>query len=199
MGSCGRGEQIHLQLVKCKWRGHSDIFLCPTIYRVLLFSVCWSGGSFYSSADALLGINIDTYHTFSQGEEVLVLLLIRMFSFLNTFNIGILTFDDGIDNTWITSSPPEEESVRGQEGRKEGERKEVIVVANAALHIIINLIYGRRGSSLNTIHILSDLVFNLFHPPPVIICVPFIPGWLPPLLQGTLLFFLATTSEYGDT
>lgn len=65
--------------------------------------------------------------------------------------------------------------LRGQEGRKEGERKEVIVVANAALHIIINLIYGRRGSSLNTIHILSDLVFNLFHPPPVIICVPFIP------------------------
>lgn len=69
------------------------------IYRVLLFSVCWSGGSSYSSADALLGINIDTYHTFSQGEEVLVLLLIRMFSFLNTFNIGILTFGDGIDNT----------------------------------------------------------------------------------------------------
>ena len=31
-------------------------------------------------------------------------------------------------------------------------------------NVIINLIYGQRGSSLNTIHVLSDLVVNLFHP-----------------------------------
>lgn len=35
--------------------------------------------------------------------------------------------------------------------------------------VIINLIYDQRGSSLNTIHILSDLVVNLFHP-----VIPFI-------------------------
>lgn len=71
------------------------------IYRVLLFSVCSSGGSSYSSAGALLGINIDTYHTFPQGGEDEFFDSNVLFSknILYWNSLPILTSGDGIDNT----------------------------------------------------------------------------------------------------
>lgn len=67
-----------------------------------MFSVCSSGGSSYSSAGALLGINIDTYHTFPQGEEEEEFFdsnVLFSKNMLYSSSVPILTSGDGIDNT----------------------------------------------------------------------------------------------------